>query len=151
MFGWSDFREDGKWRTENNVFGYLVEGGKEERFWWDLQVFSFFFFLLNYVKVIVSHHLADILILNIKKKKSWYFNENYIPYMARPTCVGRLIFRLEILKKKTKKKNLVCSHCLLTWNLKNLLRLFFIWKNQIEKEESGGKRRNRGFIRRNYL
>ena len=24
--------------------------------------------------------------------------------MARPTCVGRLIFRLEILKKKQKKK-----------------------------------------------
>ena len=32
--------------------------------------FLFFFFLLNYVKVIVSHHLADILILNIKKKKA---------------------------------------------------------------------------------
>ena len=44
MFVWSDFREDGKWRREkwreNNVFGCLVEGRKDERFWWDPLVFS---------------------------------------------------------------------------------------------------------------
>ena len=43
MFGWSDFRDDEKWREkwrENDVFGCLVESGKNERFWWGPQVFS---------------------------------------------------------------------------------------------------------------
>ena len=50
--------------------------------------------------------------------------------MARPTCVGRLIFRLEILKKKAKKKNLVCSHCLLTLKFeKPITSLFYLKKS----------------------
>ena len=44
VFGWGDFRENGKWKREkwreNDIFGCLVEGGKEERFWWGPQVFS---------------------------------------------------------------------------------------------------------------
>ena len=40
MLVWSDFKEDGKWRREKDVFGCLVEGEKEERFWWDPSVFS---------------------------------------------------------------------------------------------------------------
>ena len=38
VFGWGDFGEDGKWKREkwreNDIFGCLVEGGKDERFWW---------------------------------------------------------------------------------------------------------------------
>ena len=44
MFVWNDFRKNGKWRREkwreNDVFGCLVEGGKDERFWWDPPVLS---------------------------------------------------------------------------------------------------------------